>query len=80
MGVQRSGFVARETSFKRYERNKKKTLISISKLSYMGALCVCYSGNCLMSSMIGDQEWQIEVVVLDAVSLYFSEREQLSKY
>lgn len=53
MGVQRVVF-ARETSLKDMKEIKRKLNIDIEAFIH-GALCVCYSGNCLMSSMIGDR-------------------------
>lgn len=53
MGVQRVVF-ARETSLKDMKEIKRKLNIDVEAFIH-GALCVCYSGNCLMSSMIGDR-------------------------
>lgn len=53
MGVQRVVF-ARETSLKDMKEIKRKLNIDIEAFIH-GALCVCYSGNCLMSSMIGNR-------------------------
>lgn len=53
MGVQRVVFT-RETSLKDMKEIKRKLNIDIEAFIH-GALCVCYSGNCLMSSMIGDR-------------------------
>jgi len=44
--------LARETSLDLIKRIKKEVDIEIEVFVH-GALCVCYSGNCLMSSMIG---------------------------
>lgn len=53
MGVKRIVF-ARETPIKTMEEIKKGLGIDIEAFIH-GALCVCYSGNCLMSSMIGER-------------------------
>lgn len=46
--------VARETPIKVIRDIKKQTNIEVEAFIH-GALCVAYSGNCLMSSMIGDR-------------------------
>ena len=53
MGVTRIVF-ARETPLDVLKQVKDKLGIEIETFIH-GALCVCYSGNCLMSSMIGDR-------------------------
>lgn len=44
--------VARETSLEEIQRIRENTNLEIEVFVH-GALCVCYSGQCLMSSMIG---------------------------
>ena len=53
LGVTRIVF-ARETPLNIMKEVKQKLKIEIEAFIH-GALCVCYSGNCLMSSMIGDR-------------------------
>lgn len=44
--------LARETSFEEIKRIKENTNIEL-EIFVHGALCICYSGQCLMSSIIG---------------------------
>lgn len=46
--------LARETTINEINNIKKKLDIELEAFIH-GALCVCYSGDCLMSSMIGDR-------------------------